>query len=64
MKTKRPEYIGIKLSKEENQAIIRLANRKGLTKSSYARSLLIDQLIAQGAMTVYNPAPQDDAVIG
>ncbi|MDX9690751.1 MAG: hypothetical protein RBT70_09910 [Alphaproteobacteria bacterium] len=55
---RRPMYLGIKLSKEENRAIVNLAKREGLPKSLYARQILRAQLIAQGAITVHNPAPQ------
>ena len=60
MPDQRTEYLGIKLSKEENKAIIRMARREGLPKSLYARQILRAQLTAQGALTIYNPAPQSN----
>lgn len=57
---KRPMYLGIKLSKEENRAILALARREGLPKSLYARQILRSQLIAQGAITINNPIPQQE----
>jgi hypothetical protein len=56
----RPMYLGIKLSKEENKAIIALARSEGLPKSLYARRILRSQLIAQGAITIRNPAPGNE----
>ncbi|MBI5950183.1 MAG: hypothetical protein HY865_00885 [Chloroflexi bacterium] len=56
MRTARREYLGIKMSKEENQAIIRLAKHKGLDKSTLARSILVEYMTAKGAL-VYKTNP-------
>lgn len=40
MKSSRPEYLGIKLTKEENAALILWANSEGLPKSNLARRVL------------------------
>lgn len=52
----RDQYLGVKLTKGEDRALIQAARRKGLTKSSFARNILIEHLTAQGVL-VYNPAP-------
>ena len=58
MRTRRPMYLGIKLSKAEDRAIIRLAQREGLLKSAYARRILRAHLAEMGAITIYNPTPE------
>lgn len=55
---KRNTMLGIMLTKAEESAIVSGARRKGLTKSSYARCILIEQLTAHGALDgPVNPAP-------
>ncbi|WKZ34863.1 MAG: hypothetical protein QY332_14685 [Anaerolineales bacterium] len=60
--TVRPMFLGIKLSKEENRALLTVAENDGLQKSAYARRILRAHLISLGAITVTNPAPQADEV--
>lgn len=57
----RPLILGIRISKEESRALIAQAKREGLPKSLYARRILRAQLISQGAITIQNPAPQNEA---
>ncbi len=60
MPEKYPVFLGVKLSKAENNALLKIAKREGLNKSLYVRQALRSQLIAQGVLTVYNPAPEVD----
>lgn len=55
-------YLGVKLTKAENNALLKIAKREGLPKSIYARQALRAQLIAQGVLTVHNPAPEVDEI--
>jgi hypothetical protein len=59
---KYPMYLGVKLTKSENNALLKMARQTGLHKSLYARLALRDKLIAQGALTIYNPAPEADEI--
>jgi hypothetical protein len=58
MQTMRPNFLGIKLSDEENRALLALAGNDGLPKSAYARRVLRAHLLHEGAITIHNPAPQ------
>lgn len=59
---KYPMYLGIKLTKAENKALLNIARREGISKSSYARHILRAQLIDLGALTFTDPAPQVDEI--
>ena len=60
MRTKKQtQYLGIKLSPDEEKAIIQLADSEGMPKSIYARRILRAQLISLGAITIHNPMPQE-----
>jgi hypothetical protein len=54
----RTEYLGIKLTEEEEAALVSVAHRNGVPKSIFARSIIRAELISLGAITVNNPAPQ------
>ncbi len=59
--TIRAGYLGIKLSKVEEKALIRRARIEGLKKSVWARRVLRLELINTGAITIHNPAPANEA---
>lgn len=54
----RNRFLGIKLSDEENFALLNLAEREGINKSLCARRLLRLELIKQGQLPIHNPAPE------
>lgn len=54
----RNRFLGIKLSEEEFAALLNLSEREGLQKSICARRILRLQLIKQGELPIFNPAPQ------
>lgn len=54
----RKEYLGIKLTEEEERALIHVAESKGLNKSTFARSVIRAELISLGAIRITNPQPQ------
>ena len=62
MAKKYPMYLGVMLTKAENNALLKIAKREGLHKSLYARQALRAQLIAQGVLTIQNPAPEVDEI--
>lgn len=55
----RTRFLGIKLSDEEFAALLNVAEREGLQKSICARRILRLQLIKQGELPIFNPAPQE-----
>ncbi len=56
----RKGYLGIKLSKSEEKALISRAKTEGLRKSVWARRVLRMELINTGTIKIYNPAPQSE----
>ncbi|HMV28537.1 MAG TPA: hypothetical protein PKE23_04075 [Anaerolineales bacterium] len=54
--------LGVKLTAAEHNALLKMAEREGLHKSVYARQTLRAHMIAQGVLTVHNPAPEVDEI--
>ena len=57
MKNRRPHFLGIKLSREEELALLNLAEREGTGKSSLARRIIRLELLKLGELPIHNPAP-------
>ena len=62
MKSYYSEFLGVKLSDEENKALTRIAQNNGIQKSSYARHILRMHLIQVGEITITNPAAQGSEI--